>query len=108
VIRSFFKFYKIPLDVELPRRIWVRYHNRDLSKDQIRQILARATPRDRTIFLVMAESGLRAQTTLSLRYWQIREDFEKNVVPMRIETPAETLKDHVGDRWSFTGEDGEH
>ena len=26
---------------------------------------------------------------------------------MRILTPAETLKDHVGDRWSFIGEDGE-
>lgn len=106
VLRSFLVYWKIPLDVELPRHPYVKYHNRDLSKENIRQILARATQRDRTVWLIMAESGLRANTAISLRYYQIQDDFEKDIVPLRILTPAETLKDHVGERWSFIGEDG--
>jgi integrase len=105
-VRSFLRYWKIPLDVDLPRHPYVLYHNRDLSKENIRLILSRATPRDRTLWLLMAESGLRPSTLIHLRYWHIKEDFEKDVIPMRILTPSESLKDHVGDRWSFIGEDG--
>jgi integrase len=106
VPKSFFSFWKIPLDVDLPRRACVVYHNRDLTKEAIRQILSKASQRDRAIFLLMAESGLRSNTVVNLKYWQIKEDFEKDIVPMRILTPASEIKDHVGDRWSFIGEDG--
>ena len=106
VPKSFFRFWKIPLNVDLPRHSSVIYHNQDLQKEQIRMILSRASQRDRTIFLVIAESGLRADTMVNLKYWQIKEDFEKGIIPMRILTPVSTLKDRVGDRWSFIGEDG--
>lgn len=106
VPKSFFTFYKIPLDVDLPRHPCVIYHNQDLTKEQLRMILSKASQRDRAIFLMMAESGLRANTIVALKYWQIREDYEKDVTPLRILTPSESLKDHVGDRWSFIGEDG--
>lgn len=105
-VKSHLKYWKIPLDVELPKHPYVLYHNRDLSREQIRLILSRASPRDRAIYLLMAESGLRAETAITLKYWQIQDDFEKDTIPMRILTPSETLKDHVGDRWSFIGEDG--
>jgi hypothetical protein len=36
----------------------------------------------------------------------IMDDFEKEIVPMRILTPSSILKDNVSDRWSFIGEDG--
>lgn len=107
VLRSFFKFWKVPIDVDLPRRPYVLYHNRDLQKEEIRQILARATARDRCIFLIMAESGMRGGSAINLKYWQIKEDLERDKIPMRILTPASTLKDHVGpERWTFIGEDG--
>lgn len=105
-VRSFLGYWKIPLDAELPKHPYVVYHNRDLTKEQLQQILSRGSQRDRTIWLVMAESGLRAGTSIAMKYWQIQEDFEKDIVPMRILTPSESLKDHVGDRWSFIGEDG--
>lgn len=104
--KSFLSFYRIPVAVDLPRRACVVYHNRDLSRENIKRILSKANQRDRTMWLLMAESGLRVGTTIHIRYWQIKEDFENDIVPMRILTPAESLKDHVGDRWSFIGEDG--
>ena len=106
VPKSFFSYWKIPIDVDLPRRACVAYHNRDLTKEQIRKILSKASQRDTTIFLLMAESGLRSNTVVNLKYWQIKEEYEKGIVPLRILTPASEIKDHVGDRWSFIGEEG--
>jgi len=105
-VKSFFGFWDIPISISLPKRACVIYHNKDLAKDEVRQILTFASPRDRVIWLVMAESGMRAETAVELRYWQIKEDFEANRVPMKILLPSESLKDHVGDRWTFIGEDG--
>jgi len=106
VPKSFFSFWKIPIDVNLPRRACVIYHNQDLTKEIIKQILSKTTQRDKAIFLMMAESGLRCNTVVNLKYWQIKKDFENGIVPMMILTPASEIKDHVGDRWSFIGEDG--
>lgn len=104
--RSFFAKWKIPVDVDLPKRACVIYHNKDLTKEVIRQILSKTSQRNRTIFLMLAESGLRAGTIVELKYWQIKKDFEAGTVPMQILTPSSELKYHVGDRWSFIGEDG--
>lgn len=104
--KSFFKFWNIPVRVRLPRHACVIYHNRDITKEELRQILTFASARDRVMWLVMAESGMRASTAINMRYGQIREDFEADKIPMRIMLPSASLKDHVGDRWSFVGEDG--
>jgi integrase len=106
VVKSFLSFWDIPIKVELPRRACVIYHNRDLSREEIKQILTFASPRDRAIWLVMTESGMRGGTAVNLKYWQIRDDFEADRLPMKISLPSSSLKDHVGDRWTFIGEDG--
>jgi integrase len=106
VVRSFLGFWKIPLDVDLPKHPCVIWHNRDLRKEELKQILTFASARDRVIWLAMAESGMRSDTAVNLKYSEIREDFEAKRVPMKILLPSSLLKDHVGDRWSFIGEDG--
>ena len=105
-IKSYMRFWKIPLDVDLPKHSYVTYHNRDIKKEEVKHILTFASPRDRVIYLVLAESGMRSDTAVNLKYWQIKEDFEAKRVPMKILLPSSTLKDHVGDRWTFIGEDG--
>jgi hypothetical protein len=42
---------------------------------------------------------------VKLKYKHIKEDYEKGIVPMKIDLPKELLKDRVGDRFSFVGED---
>lgn len=105
-VKSFLGFWEIPVSVRLPRRACVIYHNKDLTPEEVRQILTFASPRDRVIWLVMTEAGMRAHTCVNLKYWQIKDDFEADRVPMRILLPSASLKDHVGDRWTFIGEDG--
>ena len=103
---SYFKHSKIPVDPDIQERIYVKYHNRDISKEEIARILEHASLRDRTFFLWMAESGQRPYTLVQLRYKHIKQDFEEGRIPMKIDLPAELIKDRVGYRWSFVGEDG--
>jgi integrase len=105
-VRSFFTEYEIPVKVKLPKRACVIYHNRDLTKEDVKLILTYASPRDRVLWLMLAESGMRVGSAVKLKYWQIKEGFEAEEIPMQIMLPAASLKDHVGDRWTFIGEDG--
>jgi integrase len=106
-IKSFMKFYNIPLEFKDPSlKACVTYHNRDIKKEEIRKILDVSKLREKTFFLMMCESGLRPDTMVKLKYKHIKQDFEKAIIPMKIWLPAEVLKDRVGDRFSFVGEDG--
>ena len=106
ILLSFFKHQKISLDVETPRHPYVKFHNRDITKEEIKRILEHSTIRDKAFFLMMLESGLRPTTLCQLRYTNIKTDFERNKIPMTIRTPSKILKDRVGERFSFIGEDG--
>lgn len=111
---SFFRHNKIPIamgkngniDIRELKQACVKYHNRDIKREEIRKILEHCSLRDRTFYLLMLETGNRPRTLVKLRYWMIKEDYEANKVPMRIILPSGILKDKVGDRWSFIGEDG--
>jgi integrase len=94
------------IEIDIPRRTFPIFHNRDITKEEIKTILEHATLRDRAFFLMMVESGLRPSTLLGLRYKYIKQDYEKNVIPMKIELPSELLKDRISERWTFIGEDG--
>lgn len=103
---SYFKKNRVPVDPEISEPIYVKYHNRDISREEIQRILEHASLRDRAFFLVMAESGQRPYTLVQTRMVHIREEFEAAKIPMKIDLPAELIKDRVGHRWTFIGEDG--
>jgi integrase len=104
-VLSFYKHNHIPIDVRIKQRVYVVYHNRAITKEEVRRILDHANLRDRTFFLIMLESGLRPNTIVQLRYRHIKEEFEKGIIPMKIELDADMLKDNVGKRFTFIGED---
>jgi len=93
-------------EIKLLKRIYLTFHNRDITKDELRKILEHAPLRERLFFLMMAESGLRPRTLVQLRYKHIKTDFEAGRVPLKIDVPAMLLKDRIGDRFTFIGEDG--
>lgn len=96
------------VEVPLPRHVFVTYHNRDLKKQDIRTILDHAGLRDKTFFLIMAESGMRPQTEVQLHYRDIKEEYESGRLPMKIELPSLILKDNPSARFTFIGSDSFH
>ncbi len=105
IVVSFFKHHGINVNPSRKRHVYVTYHNRDIKKEEIQRIVERASIRDRAFFLMMAESGLRPYTLVQLRYKHIKKDFEAHRMPMLIDLPSKLLKDRVGARWTFIGED---
>jgi len=105
VILSFFKHNKIPLEVTKPKHPHVTYHNKDITQEQIKRILKYCTVRDKTFYLMMVESGLRPLTLCQLKFRDIKDEFKAKRIPMKIDLPASILKDRVGHRFSFIGED---
>jgi integrase len=94
------------VDIALPKHVFVTFHNRDLKREEIKQILDQALPRDKSFFLMMVESGMRPDTQVKLSYGNIKEDYEKGIIPMKIELPSLILKDNPQSRFTFIGEDG--
>lgn len=106
-VKSFFNTFRIPIEVSEPKlKPYVTYHNRSIEKEEIRRILDACELRAKTFFLMMLESGLRPDTLIRLQYKHIKKEFEEGRIPMKIEVPAAIVKDRVGDRFSFIGEDG--
>ena len=106
VISSFFHCLKVDVSPEQVKKTFVKYHNRDISKTEIRTLLENSNLRDKCFFLMMVESGQRPNTLVQLQYKHVKQDFASGKVPMKIELPSEILKDNVEARFSFLGEDG--
>jgi len=104
-IRSFFKYNDLPLGyVPLARRRVV-FHNRDISREEIEAVLEVSDPRDRALFCMMAQSGLRPDTLCKLRLKHIEPDFSKGVIPCKIDIPEEITKGDYHSYFSFMGQE---
>jgi integrase len=104
VVMSFLHAFDVPLKPVRIRYPYVVYHNRDITKEEVKQILENTDVRNRAIFLMLYESGMRPTTLVNLRWKHIKGDFGN--VPMKIELTSDILKCRVTQRFTFIGEDG--
>jgi integrase len=101
-VKSFFKYNDLPLG-HIPQAMnGTVYHNRDITKDEIVQIMAVVKLREKAFFAVMAQSGLRPHTLKQLRLKHL-EDLEKT--PCKIEVPQELAKGKYSSYVTFIGPD---
>lgn len=78
------------------------------TKDEIRELLKWINfPRGKLLVKITAESGLRINTVLSLQYCHIKEDFEKDQVPIFIKFSPREREKAKGTGYPFLGE-GSH
>jgi integrase len=103
-IMSFLHAFDVPIKPLRVRYPYVVYHNRDITKEEIKQILENSDVRNRAIWLMLYESGMRPTTLVNLKWKHIKNDFGK--VPMKIDLTSDILKCRVSQRFSFIGEEG--
>ena len=101
-VKSFYKYNDLPLGIIPQAMSGIVYHNRDITKEEIVQIMAVVKLREKAFFAVMAQSGLRPHTIRQLRLKHL-EDFER--VPCKIEVPQELAKGKYGSYVTFIGPD---
>lgn len=100
-VKSFFKYNDLPLAYIPVAKAKVVYHNRDITKEEITNILKIARPRDRAFFCISAQTGLRPHTICELKLKHIQPDFDENTIPCKINVPAEIAKGEYRDFFTF-------
>jgi len=105
-VKSFFKYNDLPLGHVPMAQQRVLYHNRDITKEEIKLILDASRPREKAFYIIMAQSGLRPHTISRLKYKHIKEDFEKKIIPCKIDVPQEIAKGQYHSYFTFIGKEG--
>ena len=99
-VKSFYKYNDLPLGHVPQAMSGIVYHNRDITKEEIVQIMALVKPREKAFFAVMTQSGLRPHTIKQLRLKNL-ENLDK--IPCKIEVPREIAKGKYGSYVTFIG-----
>jgi integrase len=104
-VQSFFKYHNLSLGmIQVPMNL-VKFHNRDITKEEISMIMKASRPRYRAFYSFMAQSGIRPYTIMLLRLKHLEPDWGKGIVPCRVQVPQELAKGKYGAYFSFIGEE---
>jgi integrase len=104
-VQSFFKYNDLPLG-HIPRgAAFIMFHNRDITKQEIVDILSISKPREKAFFAVMAQSGLRPQTICQLKLKHLQPDLKEKRIPCLITVPQELAKGKYRAYFTFIGEE---
>jgi integrase len=72
-VKSFFKYNNLPLNYIPNGHKMVLYHNRDITKEEIEEIIKVSEPREKAFYVLMVQSGLRPNEICNLKI----ENFER-------------------------------
>lgn len=101
-IKSFYKYNDLPLGLVPQAMGGIVYHNRDITKEEIVQVMSISKIREKAFFAVMAQSGLRPHTMKQLKLKNL-ESFDS--LPCKIEVPQEITKGKFGSHVTFIDSD---
>ena len=104
-VQSFFKYSDLPLGHVPKGQAHVTFHNRDITKQEITDILSISKPREKAFFTIMAQSGLRPQAICKLRIKHLQPDLKEKRIPCKIEVPMELAKGKHRAYFTFIGEE---
>lgn len=105
-IKSFFKYNSLPLGYIPLTKGYIRFHNRPITKEEIKQIIKQSKPRERAYYSLMTQSGLRPQTISNLKIGDLENLLEPNTpIPCLIIIRQEITKGKYSEYFTFTAEE---
>ena len=105
-IKSFFKYNNLPLNFLPSGRLYVVFHNRDITKQEIESIIKDAQPREKAYYSLMVQSGLRPNEISNLKIGDIEKLLEeKTPIPCLIKIRQEATKGKYKAYFSFMGQE---
>jgi len=103
-LKSFFTKNATPLLIKSPRKC-LKEEKFRLTIEEIKKILKYCDIRERAIFLILLQSGMRPETLLLLTYGDIKIDFESKTVPLKIYIPVTKVKGKYAPYMVLLGKD---
>ncbi|MFW6117361.1 MAG: tyrosine-type recombinase/integrase [Thermoproteota archaeon] len=91
-VKSFFKYNDYELGFVPVPSGEVTFHNRDITREEIAEVLQISKPRDRAFYLVMVSSGLRPTTICQLKIKDLEPDFSEDRVPCKVNVRKDKAK----------------
>jgi len=105
-IKSFFKYNSLPLGYIPSTREYARFHNRPITKEEIKLIVKEAQPREKAYYSLMVQSGLRPQTISNLKIGDLENLLQENTpIPCLITIRQEITKGKYSEYFTFTAEE---
>jgi integrase len=104
--KSFFKYHSLPLNFIPSPKEYAIFHNRDIIKEEVEEIIKVAEPRERAFYVLMVQSGLRPNEICSLRIESLENLLDENPpVPNLIRIPQEDAKGKYSEYFTFCGKE---
>ncbi|MGD0494710.1 MAG: site-specific integrase [Candidatus Bathyarchaeia archaeon] len=91
-ITSVFRINGVGLRLPYGLSVWNLYNERAPSREELIKILDLADLRERVIITTLAVSGLRVGTLLRLQYRHVKDDLERDIIPIHIHVESELIK----------------
>lgn len=105
-VRSFFKYSDLPLGFIPSGSNLIQFHNKDISRSEILEILKLSNVRDRAAFCTSSQSGLRPSTIAALKLGDIEGILEQTTpIPCKITVRQESTKGKYSEYFSFMGKE---
>ena len=91
-VKRWFEVNGVKVEVRAPRK-WATYEDRIPTHEELQRVLdVCRSPRDRVAICILTSSGLRPRELVALRYRDIKEDFERGVIPCKVLVRAPNTK----------------
>lgn len=103
--QSFFSYMNLPLNKVLLPNGRVVYHNRDIERKEIVEVLRVSSVRDKAFFAFLAQSGLRPHSICQLRIKDLQPDLDKGAVPLLVTVRQDITKGKYKGHITFIAED---
>jgi len=102
-IKTFYRVNRVKLDLSEPLSRRVTYKDRAPKPEELTQRLDIANLREKVIGTMLALGGFREETLAKLQYRHVKEDLERNLVPIHVHVEAEITKGKYHDYDTFLG-----
>jgi integrase len=105
-IRSFFKYSDLPLGFIPSGSNLIMFHNKDISRPEIQEVLRLSGIRDKAFFCMSVQSGLRPSSLASLKLKDVEGILqEQTPIPCKITVRQEATKGKYSEYFSFIGKE---
>jgi integrase len=106
-IRSFFKYNNLPLNYLPTGKKFVVFHNRDITKEEIEEIIKQAEPREQAFYALMTQSGLRPNELCNIKIRNVEKIIDKETpIPCLIKIEQDEAKGEYSPYFTFIGKEG--
>lgn len=100
-IKLLFYVNDVPLELPFSVRRVTNSEYRAVTREEIQKLLEKANLRDKVLISMMASGGLRPSTVVKLQYRHVKQDLERNIIPLHVQVEAAITKGKYGNYCTF-------